>query len=107
VPWGVVVPEVDGQLRHPVQLYEATLLGVLGAGLLCRRRLPGVAAWAGLVGYGALRVVTDCLRDPAGSDLFDGLRAPTIAQVCSVAFVAAGLALRRRWQPLRQSLRGG
>lgn len=69
--WGVIFPRIDWTPRHPSQLYESAshflLLGVL---LWCwhhvprwRTGTPGRFASLFLLGYGALRFLTDFYRD--------------------------------------------
>jgi phosphatidylglycerol:prolipoprotein diacylglycerol transferase len=76
VPWAVVFPKappVDGVLvpRHPSQLYEAVLEGVLLFLVLLwvRRRTlhprrDGVVALTFLAVYALFRIVVECFREP-------------------------------------------
>src|SRR5437016_13447903 len=54
--------------RHPSQLYEAALEGLLLFGLLWalgrRPRLPGTLSWAFIAGYGACRTFVELFREP-------------------------------------------
>ncbi len=71
VPWGVVFPGAGAMPRHPSQLYEAALEGLVlflilrwathGAKLLPRR---GVLSGLFLVGYGVFRITTEFFREP-------------------------------------------
>ncbi len=68
VPWAMVFPAVDPQPRHPSQLYEAGLEGVVLFALLwwaaSRPRQVGfVSAWF-LLGYGTLRFLVEFTREP-------------------------------------------
>lgn len=68
IPWAVVFK--DGVLRHPSQIYEALLEGIV---LFCvmlisfkkkqylmRGRLCGIFCW----GYGVCRMIGECFREP-------------------------------------------
>lgn len=69
--WGVIFPADALRLpRHPTQLYEAVLEGLLLFALLhvwSRRAPPQGALTAGfLLGYGAMRILVETLRIPDG-----------------------------------------
>lgn len=69
VSWAMVFPAVDSLPRHPSQLYEAVLEGVL-VFILCRwvthrAKLldrPGVATGVFFVGYGVCRIIAENFR---------------------------------------------
>lgn len=69
--WGVIFPDADGLPRHPSQLYEAGLEGVvlflLLAWLFWRtsaRLRPGFLTGAFMAGYGVARFVVEFFREP-------------------------------------------
>ncbi|NDU92712.1 MAG: prolipoprotein diacylglyceryl transferase [Ferrovum sp.] len=68
VAWGMVFPHVDAYPRHPSQLYEAGLEGlVLGAILLGFSRRPrptGQISALFLMGYGSFRFLVEYTREP-------------------------------------------
>ncbi|CAB4244407.1 Prolipoprotein diacylglyceryl transferase [Methylacidimicrobium sp. AP8] len=73
VPWAVIFPEaplVHGQAvpRHPSQLYEAALEGLLLFALLTGLRAggarEGTVALCFLAGYSVVRIVAECFREP-------------------------------------------
>lgn len=71
LPWGVVFPQAPDQLpRHPSQLYEAALEGlVLFVILMLAVRLgalkrPGILCGLFLSGYGVARFVVEFAREP-------------------------------------------
>lgn len=77
LPWAMVFPQAgDGVARHPSQLYQMGLEGLLLAVLLWlyarQPRATGQIAAAFLFGYGALRFVAEFFREP---DAFLGLQA--------------------------------
>ena len=76
----------DGFSRHPVQLYEAALLTMLGCALLIlnrKQRRPGQIFGVYLLGYGVIRFMLEFLRD--GQALFVHL---TLPQWISLALIA-------------------
>ena len=96
VPWATVFPSVDRVPRHPSQLYEFALEGVvLFIVLWCyaaKPRLRGaVSAWF-LIGYGVLRFAVEFTREP---DSFLGLLALglSMGQWLSLPMIAAGIVL--------------
>ena len=98
VPWAMIFPHSDGQPRHPSQLYEASLEGVL-LGLLMyilwqrdwlasSGRLTGVF----LCGYGGARFLVEFVRQPdAHIGLFGGVL--SMGQLLSFPMVIIGLYL--------------
>lgn len=68
LPWAVVFPTGGPLPRHPSQLYELLLEGVLLLGvmlLLGRRRLPhGALIGIFLMGYGSIRMTIELFRNP-------------------------------------------
>jgi len=117
MPWGVVFPgemaqycpQVAGACaRHPSQLYEAALEGlILGAVLLWlafRRgalRRPGAVTGAFFAGYGAARFAVEFVRQPDAQFISDGNPLGlalhvggwglTMGQVLSLPMIAFGL----------------
>lgn len=70
VPWAVVFPHVDELGRHPSQIYEFLLEGVVLFTVLwifsSRRRPLGAVSGAFLIGYGTLRFLVEFTREPDG-----------------------------------------
>jgi len=95
-PWAMIFPHVDNQPRHPSQLYQFLLEGVLlfvVLWLMSRRpRPPAFLSAAFLIGYGALRVLAEFAREP---DDFLGLLALhlSLGQWLSVPMIVAGVVL--------------
>ena len=96
VPWAMVFPNVDAVPRHPSQLYEFGLEGVLLFAALwwfsARPRPRGATSGAFLLGYGSLRFLVEFTREP---DSFLGTLALQLSmgQWLSAPMVAAGIAL--------------
>ncbi len=125
LPWAVIFPGFAAQdcpgvvagmcARHPSQLYEAALEGVLlGAVLLwlayrrCAFRKPGLIMGIFLAGYGASRFLVEFVRqpdaqfispgNPLGLAWHIGGYGLTMGQILSLPMIALGLwfALRAR-----------
>ena len=96
VPWATVFPNVDSVPRHPSQLYEFALEGVVLFALLwwfsARPRPRGAVSGLFLIGYGVFRFVVEFTREP---DSFLGLLALglSMGQWLSVPMVIAGLVM--------------
>lgn len=68
VPWGMIFPGSDGIPRHPSQLYEAFLEGLV-LFLLVRfaarhSTATGIAGWTFVSGYGLFRFIVEFFRQP-------------------------------------------
>ena len=68
-PWGVVFPKIDGLIRHPSQIYEALLEGVLlfiilNLIILFRKNIPGLISGIFLISYGFFRIICENFREP-------------------------------------------
>ncbi len=98
VPWAFVFPNGGPEPRHPSQLYEAALEGVvlfviLTAMIYAGRKLkkPGYIAGAWLFGYGVARIIVEFYRMP---DAHIGYLAGgwmTMGMVLSLPMLALGL----------------
>ena len=68
VPWGMVFPRVDDLARHPSQLYEFGLEGIVLFGLLwwysSKPRPAGTISALFLLGYGSFRFIAEFTREP-------------------------------------------
>jgi phosphatidylglycerol---prolipoprotein diacylglyceryl transferase len=99
VPWGVIFPRGGPEPRHPSQLYEAALEGVLlfavVSWLAWQPRRPeheGRIAGAFLVGYGLARSFAELFREPdAHLGYFVG--GMTMGQILCLPMIAGGLFL--------------
>ena len=113
VPWAVIFPRSMPEgtplhlilPRHPSQLYEAAMEGLLLLGYLqwrlwrsdTLRARPGALAGEFLIGYACLRIAGEAFREPDAS-LIIGLSRGTFYSLFMIAF---GLFLRlRRGAPL-------
>jgi phosphatidylglycerol:prolipoprotein diacylglycerol transferase len=96
VPWAMVFPQVDNQPRHPSQLYEFSLEGVMLFILLwwfsAKPRPRGAVSAMFLIGYGSFRFIAEFGREP---DNFLGLLTfgMSMGQWLSAPMIVAGIAL--------------
>jgi phosphatidylglycerol---prolipoprotein diacylglyceryl transferase len=96
VPWAMVFPTGGPVPRHPSQLYEATLEGlVLFLILLLMQRSdavrgrPGTVTGVFLIGYGAFRIVAEFFREP-DQQLGFLVGGATMGQLLSLPLIVAG-----------------
>ena len=98
--WGVIFPGTgDGVPRHPSQLYEAALEGLLLFAVLSflfwrtdARYQPGKLVGTGLIGYGVARMLVELVRQPdvGLENLSWGM---TMGQTLSLPMVLVGIYL--------------
>ena len=101
LPWAFIFPEAGPLPRHPSQLYEATLEGIVLFVLLSymvffRNALhrPGLASGTFLFMYGIARFVIEFVREPDGhiGILSFGL---TMGQTLTLPVILAGILIMR------------
>ena len=68
-PWGIVFPKVDNLARHPSQIYEAFLEGILlfvilNITLFKKKLNPGIISSIFLILYGTFRIISESFRQP-------------------------------------------
>jgi len=98
VPWAMIFPNGGPVPRHPSQLYEATLEGIvlfIVLGLMVRGgalKRPGLVAGSFLVGYGVARVTCELFREPDVQlgFLWGGL---TMGMILCIPLMLAGIAV--------------
>lgn len=95
LPWGMVFPDAGPLPRHPSQLYEAGLEGLLLFVVLwwfARRPRPeGAISSLFMLGYGLCRFMVEFVREPdrhIGYLAFDWL---TMGQVLTLPMIAIGI----------------
>jgi phosphatidylglycerol:prolipoprotein diacylglycerol transferase len=105
VAWGMVFPRGGELPRHPSQLYEAALEGIV---LFCvlhtllkvknARNKPGMLGGTFIAGYAIARMIVECFREP---DEFLGFFAGfvTMGQILSLPMLGYGLYLIFRNSP--------
>jgi len=98
VSWAMIFPNGGPIPRHPSQLYEAALEGLvlfLVLGWLTQRgglKQPGLVTGAFALGYGVARIICELFREPDAQlgFLWSGL---TMGMVLCVPLILAGIAL--------------
>src|SRR5487761_1160572 len=98
VPWAMIFPTGGPIPRHPSQLYEAALEGIvlfIVLNVLVRRgalKRPGVVAGSFAVGYGIARITCEFFRepDPQLGFLWGGL---TMGMLLCIPLMLAGIAI--------------
>jgi phosphatidylglycerol:prolipoprotein diacylglycerol transferase len=104
VPWAMVFPGGGPRPRHPSQLYEAVLEGLVMFGVLLwvsrTKRPDGMLFGLFMTLYGTFRFVAEFFRepDPQLGFLWGGA---TMGQVLSVPLIVAGLYFV--WRAVRRS----
>lgn len=97
VPWAMVFPHVDNQLRHPSQLYEFALEGVLLFVVLwcyaSKPRACGRVSALFLIGYALCRFSAECFRQPDVQMGYVALDWMTMGQLLSIPMLILGLGL--------------
>ena len=98
VPWAMIFPHGGPIPRHPSQLYEAALEGIvllILLGVLVRLgalKRPGTVAGSAAVGYGVARIFCEFFREPDAQlgFLWGGL---TMGMLLCIPLILAGLGL--------------
>jgi phosphatidylglycerol---prolipoprotein diacylglyceryl transferase len=96
VPWAMIFPSGGPVPRHPSQLYEAALeglllLAVLGVLVRCGAlKRPGLVSSTFAVVYGVLRIFCESFREPDAQlgFLWGGL---TMGMLLSIPLIVAGV----------------
>ncbi len=110
MPWGVIFPNGGPIARHPSQIYQACLEGLLLFFILRvlthhfdALKRPGTIWGAFIAGYGFMRVVAEYFRepDPQLGYLYGGWL--TMGMVLSIPMILVGLLIV--WQAPRLSAR--
>ena len=97
VPWAMVFPNAGPLPRHPSQLYEAGLEGLVLFALLAALvrggalKRPGMVTGAFALGYGIVRLASEFFREPDAQlgFLWGGL---TMGMLLSLPLMLAGIA---------------
>jgi phosphatidylglycerol:prolipoprotein diacylglycerol transferase len=99
VPWAMIFPNGGPEPRHPSQLYEGLLEGLLLFLVLRllthhlgRLKQPGVVSAVFAIGYGLARIFSEFFREPdAQIGFFPG--GLTMGMILSVPVVLVGIGL--------------
>ncbi len=94
LPWAMIFPHVDNQPRHPSQLYQAGMEGLLFFLLLwwysSRSRPVGAVSGAFLIGYGVFRSLGEFFRSP-DDGIFGKSEVISMGQWLSLPMVLIGI----------------
>ena len=94
LPWAMVFPRVDDLPRHPSQLYQAGLEGLLLFVLLWvysgRTRPRGAVSGVFLIGYGSFRFLAEYFRTP-DEGIFGLSEVISMGQWLSLPMIAIGV----------------
>jgi phosphatidylglycerol:prolipoprotein diacylglycerol transferase len=102
-PWGVVFPGAGPEPRHPSQLYEAALEGLVLFAILRvathrygALKTPGMTAGLFLIGYGVFRALVELVREP-DRQMPEALRGfVTMGMLLCIPMIVAGAYLVMR-----------
>jgi len=97
VPWAVIFPQVDQLPRHPSQLYQAALEGLVlfvVLWLFSRKPRPtGAVAGLFLVGYALARIIVEFVRVPDNHLGYIAFGWMTQGQLLSIPMLLLGVGL--------------
>ena len=104
VPWSMIFPAIDSNPRHPSQLYQFLLEGVVLFIILqlAKRRLEasvGKMSGAFCLGYALVRIVGEFFREPDYSHGFVLGNWGTMGHMLSLPLILLGLYLFLRAEP--------
>ena len=95
VPWGIIFPGIDNLYRHPSQLYEAFLEGIilfiiLNLIMFKKKYRMGQCSYIFLIVYGIFRIISEIFREPDSQlgYLFDTL---SMGSFLSILMIMSGL----------------
>lgn len=95
VPWGMVFPNAGPMPRHPSQLYEFGLEGVVLFVVIwlyaSKPRPLGRVSAVFLIGYAICRIFVECVRQPDAQLDFIAFNWLTMGQLLSIPMVLAGI----------------
>lgn len=94
VPWAMVFPQAGEEARHPSQLYEFGLEGILLFTLIwwyaSKPRAPGCVSAMFLVLYALCRLFAECFREPDSQLGFLAFNWLTMGQLLSIPMLLVG-----------------
>lgn len=97
VPWGMVFPYVDKLPRHPSQLYQFALEGIVFFIFLwiysAKTRAVGAVSGMFLIGYGVLRSFAEFYREPENGFMGVLTLGITMGQWLSIPMILAGIGM--------------
>ena len=108
VSWSVIFPNVDSMPRHPSQLYEAVLEGlilflILNIIFLKKKYVIGSCSYLFLIFYGIFRIISELFREP---DIQLGYiyELASMGSILSFIMILSGLAMiyivKKKWNQI-------
>jgi phosphatidylglycerol:prolipoprotein diacylglycerol transferase len=95
LPWGMIFPRADALPRHPSQLYEFFLEGVVLFIILWfyskKPRATGKVTGLFLILYGLFRIISECFREPDTQLGYIAFGWLTMGQLLSLPMIVVGL----------------
>lgn len=95
VPWAMVFPQVDMQPRHPSQLYELGLEGIVLFVVVwwyaAKPRPAGRVSAVFLIGYAMCRFIIELFREPDNQLGFVAFNWLTMGQLLSIPMLLIGI----------------
>jgi phosphatidylglycerol---prolipoprotein diacylglyceryl transferase len=96
-PWGMIFPAGGPYPRHPSQLYEAVLEGLVLTIILWlmvkRVRIHGILGATFLIGYGAFRYIVEFFREPDVQLGYFFWGTTTMGQILCFLMILAGVGM--------------
>jgi phosphatidylglycerol:prolipoprotein diacylglycerol transferase len=109
VSWAVLFPRGPETPRHPSQLYEAALEGIVLFAILWfvwnktpLKKRPGAVIGIFLIGYGVSRIIVEFFREP-DAHLGFIMAGITMGQILSLPMILAGLFLLYWAKPISEA----
>ena len=100
VSWGVIFPNVDNNFRHPSQIYEAFLEGIvlfliMNVFFFWKKYRPGICSFMFLIFYGTFRIIAEFFREP-DSHIGYVVGEISMGMVLSIIMILAGILLYKK-----------
>ena len=97
VSWGVIFPTIDAMPRHPSQLYEAFLEGIILFLFMCaiiskKNYKTGTCSYFFLIFYGIFRIFSEFFREP-DSQVGYMINTFSMGTILSIFMIVAGLVI--------------
>ena len=100
VSWGVIFPNIDNNFRHPSQIYEAFLEGIIlflimNVFFFWKKYRPGICSFMFLIFYGTFRIIAEFFREP-DSHIGYVVGEISMGMVLSIIMIFAGILLYKK-----------
>ena len=100
VSWGVIFPNIDNNFRHPSQIYEAFLEGIvlfliMNVFFFWKKYRPGICSCMFLIFYGTFRIIAEFFREP-DSHIGYVVGEISMGMVLSIIMILAGVLIYKK-----------